>query len=534
MGFVLLIACVNVANLLLARGTARAREHAVRAALGASAGRLISIVMAESVWLGVGGAVLGVALAAWGTDLIVRFAPQGIPGLSSVRVDPRVMGFALGAGLLTSALFGILPALRAAGALRLADRLRDGGSALGGLHGRRSRQALVMAEVALAVVLVVGAGLLLRSFERLASVDPGFDPRNVLTYDVALPEDTATAHNAAFFSDLLERTNALPGVRSSAAIFGLPLMDFGYGMSLYDLDGRQLSPQEQENRRSPQVRVVTRDYFRTLGIRVLAGRAFGPQDVRGAPGAMVVSESFSKATWPGENPIGRHFTLGTRLGLGKDQPRVGGEVIGVVQDVHDLSMASEGRPWVYAVHDQYPVNYMSVVIRTQGSPSALVNPARAVLASLDPDIPAFHVRTMEEWVSRSMASERFYAMLIAIFAGLALALAAVGVYGVLSQAVGERTREIGLRVALGAGPGQVTSLVVRQGVAPAMAGLLAGLAGALAASRLLSKMLFEVRPADVPTYLGVAALMIVVALGAAWLPARRAAKVDPLVALRAD
>ncbi len=197
-------------------------------------------------------------------------------------------------------------------------------------------------------------------------------------------------------------------------------------------------------------------------------------------------------------------------------------------------MSSAGRPWVYAVHDQYPVNYMSVVIRAQGDPAALVNPARAVLASLDPDIPAFHVRTMEEWVSRSMASERFYAMLIAIFAGLALALAAVGVYGVLSQAVGERTREIGLRVALGAGPGQVTSLVVRQGVAPAMAGLLAGLAGALVASRLLSKMLFEVRPADVPTYLGVAALMIIVALGAAWLPARSAARVDPLVALRAD
>ncbi|HEY2805373.1 MAG TPA: ABC transporter permease [Gemmatimonadales bacterium] len=533
-GLVLLIACVNVANLLLARGTARAREHAVRAALGASQRRLISVVMAESLWLGLAGASLGLALAAWGIDAIVAMAPEGVPGLTSVRIDPTVMGFALAAGILTSLLFGALPALRAARAFALSDRLRDGGAALGGMHGRRSRQVLVAAEVALAVVLVVGAGLLLKSFGRLASVDPGFDPSHVLTYDVALSDDTATTVSAAFFRTLLERTRALPGVKSTAAIFGLPLRDFGYSISVSNLDGHDLTPQEQENRTSPQIRVVTRDYFRTLGVRTLAGRTFSASDVRGAPTVVVVSDLFAKQTWPGQNPIGHYVTLGTRLGLGKDAPRVGGEVIGVVQDVHDEGLDSKGRPWMYAVHDQYPENFMSVLVRTEGDPNALVNPARAVLNEINPDVPAFRVRTMEEWVSRSMATQRFYAMLIAIFAGLALSLAAVGVYGVLSQAVGERTREIGLRMALGAAPDQVTALVVRQGVAPASVGLVIGLVGALGASRLLSKMLFEVKPADLPTYAGVALLIVIVATLAAWLPARRAARVDPLVALRSD
>ena len=537
-GFVLLIACVNVANLLLARGATRGREHAVRAALGASAPRLASSVLAESFWLGLVGAVLGVALAAWGTDAAVALAPQNVPGIRGARVDGVVLAFALAAGLLTSLLFGFLPALHIARARALADRLRDGGAALGGLHGRRSRQGLVATEVALAVVLVVGAGLLLKSFTRLRAVDPGFDSRGVLTFDVGLPDASPPARNAVFFQSVLERVAALPGVRSDAGIFGLPLSDFGYGITINSIDGRQLSDEEQERGVIPQVRVVTTNFHRTLGIRLLRGRTFAATDRDSAPPVVILSETAARRIFPGQDPLGHHFTLGTRFGLGPDHARAGGEVIGVVQDVHDVSLAREGRPWVYVVHAQFPVNYMSVVVRTSGDPGAIVNQARSALAEVDPDVPMFHVRTMNEWISASVASNRFYALLTGIFGFLALGLAGVGVYGVLAQAVGERTREIGLRIALGASPGQVVGQVVRQGLAPAAAGLGVGLVLAFAVTRLLDRylepMLYSVRPADGSTYALVALLMLLLATGAAMMPARRAARVDPMIALRAD
>jgi len=537
-GLVLLIACVNVANLLLARGAARSREHAVRAALGASAPRLASAVLAESLWLGLGGAVLGVLLAAWGTSAAVSLAPQNVPGIRGARVDAVVLIFALAAGLLTSLLFGLLPAVHVARTQALADRLRDGGTALGGLHGRRSRHALVMAEVALAVVLVVGAGLLLRSFAQLRAVDPGFDPKGVLTFDVALPDASPPARNAVFFASLLEREAALPGVQSAGAIFGLPLRDFGYGITISELDGRQLSDEEQERGVVPQVRVVSRDFFRTLGVRLVRGRTFTPSDRDSAPPVVVLSQTAARRIFPGQDAIGRHLTLGTRLGLGQEHARVGGEVVGVVQDVHDQSLAAEGRPWLYVVHDQFPVGYMSVVLRTQGSPAALVNPSRAVLAEVDADVPMFRVRTMSEWISASMASNRFYAMLTGIFGVLALGLAGVGVYGVLAQAVGERTREIGLRIALGASTERVIAQVVRDGLRPAAAGLALGLLLAFALTRLLARfltpMLYAIGPSDAPTYALGALVMLLLAVAAAFLPARRAARVDPMVALRAE
>ena len=535
-GFVLLIACVNVANLLLSRGTGRAREHAVRAALGASTARLAGGVMAESLWLGLGGSVLGLALAAWGTDAVVALAPEGVPGIAGARVDVAVLIFAVALGMFTSVLFGLLPAWRATNVWSLAERLRDGGAAVGGRHGRRSRQALVVAEVALAVVLVVGAGLLLNSFVRLRSVDPGFDPRGVLTFDVSLPDGTTPAKAGVFFASLVGRLGALPGVRSAAGIFGLPLRDFGYGITVSKLDGRELSPQEQESFVVPQIRVVTPAFFRTLAIHLVRGRVFTDADRAGTLPVAIVSETAARRMWGAQDPLGRHFLLGTRLGLGKDAPRAGGQVIGVVRDVHDESLAEAGRPWVYVVHAQFPVSYLSMTLRTAGIPAALVGPARAALAAVDPDIPMARVRTMGEWVSASMTGRRFFAWLIGIFAVLALGLAAVGVYGVLSQAVGERTREIGLRVALGAAPREVTALVVRQGVAPAALGVGVGLALALAVTRALkaylAPLLFSVGPSDLPTYGGVAALIFAVALLAAWVPARRASRVDPLVALR--
>jgi putative ABC transport system permease protein len=535
--FVLLIACANVANLLLTRGTGRAREHAVRAALGASGRRLAAGVMAESLWLGAAGAGIGLTLAAWGTAAIVRLAPDDIPGLAGARVDPVVLGFAAGLGVLSSVLFGLLPAWRATSAPSLARELREGGAALGGRHGRRSRQALVMAEVSLAVVLVVGAGLLLKSFVRLRSVDPGFDPRGVATFDVSLPDAYTPAQQRQFFADFLPRVRAIPGVRSAAAIFGLPLRDFGYAITVHDLDGRVLSPQEQEAGFSPQLRVVTPGYFRTLGIHLLEGRDFSDADRQGSPYVTVVSATAARRLFGTADPLGHHFSLGTHL-FGPSYPRVGGEVIGVVEDVRDRSLASDGRPLVYFVHDQFPVAPLSVVMRTAGDPAALIKPAREVLAALDPAIPMYSVRTMSEWVAGSMARRRFYATLIATFAALALGLAGVGVYGVLAQGVGERTREIGLRVALGAAPREVTGLVVRQGLAPAAAGIAIGVALALGLTRLLARtltpMLFKVAPADLTTYLVVTAFILGVALLAALVPARRAARVDPVVALRSE
>jgi predicted permease len=537
-GFVLLIACVNVANLLLSRGTVRAREHAVRAALGASTSRLARGVIAESLWLGLGGAALGLGLAAWGTDAIVALAPDDIPGIAGARTDLVVLAFAAGLGMLTSLLFGLLPAWRAGRVVALAERLRDGGAALGGYHGRRSRQSLVVAEVALAVVLVVGAGLLLKSFVRLRAVDPGFDPHGVLTFDAFLPYNASPARAQQFYGSLLDRLRALPGVQAAGAIFGLPLRDFGYGISLHEVDGQELSLQDQESRISPQIRVVTPDFFRALGIELVRGRVFTEADRDGTLPVAVVSETAARRIWGAQDPLGHHFTLGTRLGLGPNAPRTGGVVIGVVRDVRDVSLARDGRPWVYVVHSQFPVGQMSVALRTAGDPASLVTPARSALAAVDPDIPMFHVRTMGEWISNSMTRRRFYASLIGVFAALALGLAGVGVYGVLSQAVSERTREIGLRVALGAAPGEVTALVVRQGIAPAAVGvgvgLVLALALTLALTRFLAPMLFQVRPADLPTYALVTGFILAVALVAAWIPARRAARVDPLVALRSE
>ena len=537
-GFVLLIACVNVANLLLSRGTGRAREHAVRAALGASTARLAGGVLAESLWLGLAGSALGLALAAWGTDALVALAPEGLPGIRGAQGDVTVLAVAVGLGVLTSLLFGVLPAWRATNGWSLAGRLRDGGAAIGGRRGRGSRHNLVVAEVALAVVLVVGAGLLLKSFVRLRAVDPGFDPHGVLTFDVSLPDATTPAQARQFFGSLLSRLQALPGVQSAGGIFGLPLRDFGYGITLTEVDGRQLSDQEQEAGVVPQIRVVTPDFFRALGTRLERGRTFTNADRDGTLQVAVVSETAARRIWGAQDPLGHHFSLGTRLGLGKESARAGGTVIGVVHDVKDESLSGAGRPWVYVVHAQFPVPYLSLALRTAAGPAALVGPARAALAAVDENIPMDHVRTMGEWVSVSMAAQRFYAWLIGVFAALALGLAAVGVYGVLSQAVGERTREIGLRVALGAAPREVTALVVRQGVEPAALGVLGGLVLALGLTRALraylAPMLFDVGPSDLPTYGAVAGLILAAALLAAWVPARRAARVDPLVALRTE
>jgi putative ABC transport system permease protein len=530
-GVVLLIASVNVANLFLARGTGRSRELAVRAALGASTGRLASLVLAECLWLGLAGTLVGLFFAAWGTSLIVALAPP-IAGLKAVAIDRMVLGFALAEGLLATLLFGLLPALRSARQLDLQRRLREGGAAVGGRAGRRSRSLLVTTEVALAVVLVIGAGLLLKSFARLRSVDIGFDPRGVLTFQVSLPDQYTPERTARFYGGLIDRIEALPGIQSSGAVFGLPLSNFGYQISVKQLDGRELGSEEQERSISPQVRVITADYLRTMGVALRRGRGFTQADRNGTAPVILVNEAAARRLWGGADPLGHHLVLGTRLGLGRGL--IGGEVVGVVGDVRDRSPGRPASPQVFLVHDQFPTGYMSVVIKSGVAPAVLAKEVQAEIAALDPEVPMFRVRPMEEWLSRSVGAPRFYALLLGLFAALALILALIGVYGVLSQAVGERTREIGLRIALGAHPGQVRTLVMRQGLGPAAFGLLLGLLLALAVTPILRSQLYDVSPVDSVTYLLVVSLLVLTALAAAWFPARRAARVDPLIALQAE
>jgi putative ABC transport system permease protein len=530
-GLVLLIASVNVANLLLARGTSRARELTLRLALGAPTGRLASLVLAESLWLGLGGAIAGLAIAAWGTQVLVGLAPP-IAGLRDVVVDRTVFAFAMLEGLGTSLAFGLLPALRAARRLDLQRGLREGGAALGGQSGRRSRSVLVAAEVALAVVLVIGAGLLLRSLARLRNVDPGFDPRGVLTFQISLPDRYAPERSAQFYANLLDSITTLRGVESAGAIFGLPLSDFGYQISVSELDGRQLPEEEQERVISPQVRVITPAYLPTMGIPVRRGRGFTSADRYGTMPVVLVNETAARELWPGVDAVGHHLTLGTRLGLGRD--RAGGEIVGVVGDTRDRSLATQSRPQVYFVHDQFPTGYMTVAIKAAVPPGSLAKQIQPALTALDPDVPMFRIRTMDEWIGRSIGAPRFYALLLGLFAFLALMLALIGVYGVLSQAVGERTREIGLRIALGAEPGQVRSLVMRQGLLAVASGMGPGVLLALAATPVLRHELFGVSPVDLWTYATVVGLLLATAVVAAWVPARRAASVAPIVALAAD
>jgi putative ABC transport system permease protein len=530
-GVVLLIASVNVANLLLARGAARSREVAVRAALGASAGRLASLVLAESICLGLAGTLLGLGLAIWGTGLVVALAPP-IANLKDVVVDRTVFAFAVAEGLVTSCLFGLLPALRSGRRLDLQQGLRDGGAAIGGLVGRRSRSILVAAEVALAVVLVIGAGLLLKSFMRLRSVDLGFDSRDLLTFQVSLPGQYTPERTSQFYSALLERIDGLPGVQSAGAVFGLPLSNFGFQISVSTLDGRTLPPEEQESTISPQVRVTTPDYLKTMGMTLRGGRGFTSADRFGSTPVVLVNETAARRLWNGSDPLGHHLTIGTGMGLGRGN--IGGEVVGVVADTRESSPGAPSRPQLYLVHDQVPTGFMSVAVKSSVAPAVLAKQLQGELAAVDPDVPMFKVRTMEEWLGRAVGAPRFYALLLGLFAGLALLLSLIGVYGVLTQTVGERTREIGLRIALGAEPGRVHGLVVRQGLQPAAIGLGVGLVLALAVTPVFRSRLYEVSPVDVPTYALVVGLLLLTALIAAWIPARRAARVDPLVALRAE
>ena len=533
-GFVLLIACANVANLLLARTVARRRELAVRSALGAGRGRLVRHVLAESLLLAVLGGAAGVLLASLALQVLLTLPLDGMPRLEDTGLDGTVLAFTAGVSILTGVLFGLLPAIRSGRARDLTAALKAGGGAVAQERtGGRTQGALVIAEMAFAVLLLAGAGLLLKSFVTLQRVDPGFNPGGVLTFNIALPRSAYPdpEDSQAFFETLNRRIGALPGVESVAGIFGLPLTGFNYTISVEQLDGAPAYDEPGEERYT-QVRVVTPDYFRTMQIPLLAGRALAASDRAGAQPVVVVNQSAAELLWPADEALGHRFELGTTLGLGG--PRIGGTVVGVVGDVRHHGPVEEPRPEVYAAHGQFPVDFMSMTVRASVPPASLVNPIRDELRALDGSLPMDEVRTMEQRLAASVAQPRLYMLLLSVFAAAALLLAAIGIYGVMACAVRNRVHEIGVRRALGAEAGDVLRMVVGSGMSLALGGLVLGLLAAYALTRVLARLLYGVSATDPLTFAGVALLLTAVALLASFIPAQRAARIDPMIALREE
>ena len=528
-GFVMLIACANVASLMLGRTAARESELAVRTALGAGRGRLVRQLLTESCCLALAGGVLGLALALAGTRLLLSLAPSDIPRLYNVRTDATVLLFTVGTTALAALFFGAVPAFQASGAdtvlhLRTGDRgsrTRPGSA--------RARNVLVVAEITLALMLLVGAGLLIKSFERLREVNPGFTAARVSTFTVTLsPVKYETLEQQRTFSTtLLEAVHRIPGVDSAALTFGLPLSGTSFQLS-YVVQGRPAPPPNAEPR--AQVRIVSPGYFATVGIPLVRGRVFSEADRPGNPRTMVVSEETVRRYFPGEDPIGKHIDFGWN----RDGDHLSGEIVGVVGDVRQHGLSEDVTPHIYAAWDQWPIDEITVVMRSRGDPAVALKAARATVLSLDRDLPVYDVFTLETMVDRALGQPRFYVLLLSIFAVLAVVLAVVGIYGVIAYTVQQRTREIGIRIALGASRERVVAMVVRRGVILALAGIAFGSAGAYAVSRVLQSLLFGVGARDPFTFLAVAALLGAVALLASWLPARRAARVDPLAAMRAE
>ena len=538
-GFVLLIACANVANLQLVRASTRETEIAVRTALGAGRWQIVRQVLVESVLVSLLGGVLGVLLALWGVALLVRFGPHDLPRLGEVRVDGTVLAFTMLVALGTGVLFGMAPAIAAARA-RLTSMLKESSRGSSGSRAsRRVRGGLVVGELALAMLLLVGAGLLVRSFSRLISVNPGFHPDRVLTFGIsAPPAKYADRHSLrTLTSGILAHMRAIPGVSSAAIVAGLPLGGFTMRTSVHIVGTPVERPAE---RKRTYVTIVSPDYFRTMGIPLDAGRDFSPHDGSGAPIVSVIDETLAKKYFAGRNPVGQRITVGwtqdTASAAGGDTTQVtmGGEVVGVVGDVRRFNLSTAADAEVYIPIDQPTLNTFSVVVRTSGPPNAVEGQIQGAMRAVDPDLPIDHLRQLRELVSLSVSRPRFYMSLIASFAAIALVLAAVGIYGVISYTVSQRSRELGIRIALGASGANVMAHVLRPGIALAAGGVAIGLVASLALTRLIASLLFGVTPADPLTFAGVSAVLLGVAVLACVIPARRASRADPLVAMRSE
>jgi predicted permease len=526
-GFVLLIACANVANLLLARAAGRQKEIAIRVALGAGRFRLIRQLLTESLLLAGLGGVVGLVLAIWGTGLLKTFIPENISQAKAISIDGKVLVFTLGVSLLTGLIFGLAP-LTQGSKLNLNEVLKEGGrDSAAGSRGNRIRGLLVIAEVAISLILLIGAGLLINSFLRLRSVDPGFRPDNLLTMQIVLPTQKypEPANRSAFYTELLSRIESLPGVKSAAVTNWLPLTMQGDTNGI-SIEGRPDPPPDQK----PDVvtRVISPQYFSTMSIQLLQGRQFIEQDRADSPGVAVISETMARRLWPGEDPIGKRLKVGPTT-----SPVPWLQIVGVVKDVRQFELDSEPRLQMYLPHDQFAFfrpNYL--VVKTDGDPLSLAATVRRTVWDMDKDQPVSNIRTMEGILSESVARQRFSMLLLVTFATLALVLAAVGLYGVMSYSVAQRTREIGIRMALGAQARDVLKMVVGQGIKLVLIGVAIGLAAALILTRLMSSLLFGVSATDPTTFITISLVLISVALLASYIPARRATKIDPLIALR--
>ncbi len=527
-GFVLLIACANLANLMLARVGARQKEIAVRTALGASRLRIVRQLLTESILLAVSGGAAGLLLATWAVSWLVSLSPDTIPRVNEISVDPRVAGFTLLISVATGVLFGLAPALQVSRP-DLTDALKESGRTTAGLRRNRLRGALVVSEVALSLVLLVGAGLMIRSFAKLNQVDPGFNPARVLTLGVTLLPSKYPADEqvAQLYSQILERAAAAPGVVSAGAISELPLSG-GNTSDYFTIEGRPAIAKEAEP--LTEYRVVTPRYFESMGIPLLSGRDFAGTDTRQSPNVVVINDAFARRHFAGENPLGHRIKL-------QGQERDPFLIVGVVGNVRDIGLDEQPTPEAYVPFLQDPLSQtyqrsMRIVARTISDPRDVAGSLRSALTSIDKSLPVYEIKPMTKYLRDSLSRRRFSLVLLSVFGGVALTLAAVGVYGVISYGVTQRTHEMGIRMALGAQSRDVLKLVVRQAMMLALGGVGIGLLAALALTRLMKSLLFDVGATDPLTFAVIALLMTLIALLACLFPARRATKVDPLAALR--
>jgi putative ABC transport system permease protein len=535
-GLLLLIACANVASLLLARAEARQREIAVRAALGARAGRIVQQLLTESVALATAGGLLGLLLATWGIRALVSAAPPTLPRLEAIGMDGWVLAFTAAITLSTGLLFGLTPALQAARP-GLSGALSEGGRGGAGLGRQRFRRGLVVSQIALAVVLVAAAGLLIQSFARMRGVDPGFVPERLLTARVELSPVRYESNEQirAFYEQLVRRLESLPGVRSAAAVKALPMTQLELGDWSFVREGMHSLPPRPSEWSLAYWQTMSPGYFETMQIPVLQGRGFEATDRIGAPGVAVINRTLAQQVWPGGDALGRRILLG-----GGATDSIWRTVVGIVGDVRHRGLDAEPRPEIYLPHAQFPagtgtpLRSLRLVLRSEGDPGQLTGALRAAVAELDPDLPVVEVQAMEEALGAWAAERRLTMLLVGVFAMLSLTLGAVGVYGVMAHLVVQRTREIGIRIALGAPQREILGLVLSQGASLAGLGIAAGLIGALAATRLLAGLLFGVGPTDPSTFVATAAALGFVAAIASLLPALRAVRTDPITALRSE
>jgi putative ABC transport system permease protein len=526
---VLLIACANVANLLLARATSRHKEMAIRAALGASRMRVIRQLLTESVLLSLVGGAVGLLLAVWWSDLLVALGKEDIPRAVHVGMDWRVLGFTLGVSLLTGLIFGLAPAFHSS-KTELVDSLKEGARGTSaGLFANFIRKALIVIELGFAVLLLTGAALLIQSLWRLQTVNSGLQAENVLTFNLGLPEvKYKYDQQSQFFIDLKKRLETMPGVRSASTILPLPLSGDRFSIS-FEIEGR---PMARKDHPSADFFTTGVGYFTTMGIPIVKGRDFDDRDKHGSTPVIIVTETFARQYFPNEDPIGKRIHPG--ISSIEDEDSTMREIVGVVGDVRNRNLSTEAKAAYYVPQTQVPFSQMVTVVKTAGEPRGLIPAVTKEVAALDHDIPLFGVKSMREYMSASVAAPRFSTTLLSIFAGVALVLTIVGLYGVMSYSVAQRTNEIGIRMALGAQSRDVLLMIVKQGSLLILLGLGIGLAGAFALTRVIASLLFGVTAKDPFTFGAVAVLLAIVALLACYVPALRATRVDPMNALRCE